>query len=152
MRSTRLLGVFCIAFCAASLALPAWAETAGQVLTSVGDVLILRGSQILRLSPGSVVESGDQVHTGPESKVLIRFTDSGLIWVRSLSDFMVDEYSYAQKGPERAFFSLLRGGVRSLTGSIGHRNKANYRLRTPVATIGIRGTDFSVFMCQLDCR
>src|SRR5256885_13899152 len=96
MRLTRLFGIFCIAVCAAALALPAHAESAGKVLTAGGDVLVLRGSKILRLSPGAAVESGDQIHTGTDGKVLIVFTDSGLVWIRSNSDFVVDEYSYAQ--------------------------------------------------------
>ena len=151
-RWTRLLGVFCVAFCAAALALPARAEPAGKVLTADGDVLVLRGSQILRLSRGAAVESGDQIHTGTDGKVLIVFTDSGLVWIRANSDFVVDEYSYAQGGREAAFFSLLKGGARSVTGLIGRRTRSNFRLRVPVATIGIRGTDFSVVMCQRDCR
>jgi len=65
------------------------------VLTAGGDVLVLRGSQILRLSSGAAIESGDQIHTGTDGKALIVFTDSGLIWIRSNSDFVVDEYSYA---------------------------------------------------------
>src|SRR6266853_1386730 len=154
MRLTRLLEVFCIAFCAAALALPARAEPAGKVLTAGGDVLVLRGSHILRISSGSAIESGDQIHTGADGKALIVFTDSGLIWIRSNSDFVVDEYSYAngQGGRESAFFSLLKGGARSVTGLIGRRNRMSYRLRVSVATIGIRGTDFSVVMCQRDCR
>ena len=151
-RWTRLLGVFCVAFCAAALALPARAEPAGKVLTADGDVLVLRGSQILRLSRGAAVESGDQIHTGTDGKVLIVFTDSGLVWIRANSDFVVDEYSYAQGFREAAFFSLLKGGARSVTGLIGRRTRSNFRLRVPVATIGIRGTDFSVIMCQRDCR
>ena len=151
-RWTRLPGVFCVAFCAAALALPARAEPAGKVLTADGDVLVLRGSQILRLSRGAAVESGDQIHTGTDGKVLIVFTDSGLVWIRANSDFVVDEYSYAQGGREAAFFSLLKGGARSVTGLIGRRTRSNFRLRVPVATIGIRGTDFSVVMCQRDCR
>src|SRR6266852_2655233 len=152
MRLTRLVQVFCVALCAA--ALPAHAEPAGEVLTAGGDVLVLRGSQILRLSSGAAIESGDQIHTGADGKVLIVFTDSGLIWIRSNSDFVVDEYSYAngQGGRESAFFSLLKGGARSVTGLIGRRNRMAYRLRAPVAAIGIRGTDFSVVMCQSDCR
>src|SRR5712671_7497617 len=154
MRPTRLLEVFCIALCAAALALPARAEPAGKVLTAGGDVLVLRGSQIVRLSGGAAIESGDQIHTGADGKALIVFTDSGLIWIRSNSDFVVDEYSYAngQGGRESAFFSLLKGGARSVTGLIGRRNRMSYRLRVSVATIGIRGTDFSVVMCQRDCR
>src|SRR5882724_3875131 len=154
MRLTRLLEVFCIAFCAAALALPAHAEPAGKVLTAGGDVLVLRGSQILRLSGGAAIESGDQIHTGADGKALIVFTDSGLIWIRSNSDFVVDEYSYTngQGGRESAFFSLLKGGARSVTGLIGRRNRMSYRLRVSVATIGIRGTDFSVVVCRRDCR
>jgi len=154
MRPTRLLEVFCVALCAAALALPAHAEPAGKVLTAGGDVLVLRGSQILRISGGSAIESGDQIHTGADGKALIVFTDSGLIWIRSNSDFVVDEYSYTngQSGRESAFFSLLKGGARSVTGLIGRRNRMSYRLRVSVATIGIRGTDFSVVVCQRDCR
>src|SRR6195256_5661554 len=154
MHPTRLLEVFCVALCAAALALPAHAEPAGKVLTAGGDVLVLRGSQILRLSSGAGIESGDQIHTGADGKALIVFTDSGLIWIRSNSDFVVDEYSYTngQGGRESAFFSLLKGGARSVTGLIGRRNRMSYRLRVSVATIGIRGTDFSVVMCQRDCR
>src|SRR5712691_3567630 len=151
-RWTRLLGVFCVVFCAAALALPALAEPAGKVLSADGDVLVLRGSQILRLSSGAAVESGDQIHTGTDGKVLVVFTDSGLVWIRANSDFIIDEYSYAQNGRESAFFSLLKGGARSVTGLIGRRNRMSYRLRVSVATIGIRGTDFSVVMCQRDCR
>jgi hypothetical protein len=154
MRLTRLVQVFCVAVCAAALALPAHAEPAGKVLTAGGDALVLRGSQILQLSSGAAIESGDQIHTGADGKVLIVFTDSGLIWIRSNSDFVVDEYSYAngRGGRESAFFSLLKGGARSVTGLIGRRNRMSYRLRVSVATIGIRGTDFSVVMCQRDCR
>src|SRR5258705_297550 len=154
MRLTRLLEVFCIAFCAAALALPAHAEPAGKVLAAGGDVLALRGSQILRISGGSAIESGDQIHTGADGKALIVFTDSGLIWIRSNSDFVVDEsfYAHGQGGRESAFLSLLKGGARSVAGLIGRRNRMSYRLRVSVATIGIRGTDFSVVMCQRDCR
>src|SRR5437773_3526178 len=149
---THLLGVLCVAICAAALALPARAEPAGKVLSADGDALVLRGSQILRLFRGAAVESGDQIHTGSDGRVLVVFTDSGLVWIRGNSDFVVDEYSYAQGRREAAFFSLLKGGARSVTGLIGRRTRSNFRLRIPVATIGIRGTDFSVVMCQRDFR
>src|ERR1700704_3957862 len=149
MRLTYLLGIFCIALCASALAR---AEPAGKVLSADGAALVLRGSHILRLSRGAAVESGDQIHTGTDGKVLVVFADSGLVWIRANSDFVVDEYSFAQGRRETAFFSLLKGGARSVTGLIGRRTRSNFRLRVPVATIGIRGTDFSVVMCQRDCR
>ncbi|HEY8118301.1 MAG TPA: FecR family protein, partial [Methylophilaceae bacterium] len=55
-----------------------------------------------------------------------------------------DEYAYEGKtdGQEKSFFSLVKGGLRAITGAVGHVNKTNYRINTPVATIGIRGTEF----------
>ena len=129
------------------------AETAGQILAAYGEALALRDGRIVQLHPGASIESGDQIHTGAESYVQIRFTDWGLISLRPRTDFVVDDYVYeaSQGGRERAFFILLRGGVRSLTGLIGHRDHAHYRLRTPTSTIGIRGTHYSVLICRQDC-
>ena len=50
-----------------------------------------------------------------------------------------------------AVLSLLRGGFRTITGLIGKQDKAAYQLKTPVATIGIRGTDYSVYQCSSNC-
>jgi len=146
----RLLAALCFVFVAVS----ARAETAGQVLAAYGDAHALRAGRIYHLSPGAPVESGDQLHTGAESYLQIRFTDWGVISLRPRTDFVVDEYAYDARtgGRERAFFSLLNGGIRSLTGLIGHRDRANYRLRTTTSTIGIRGTHYSVLICKQDCR
>lgn len=54
-------------------------------------------------------------------------------------------------GASRAFFSLLKGGFRSISGLIGKINHDEYRVSTPVATIGIRGTDYLVVICDSVC-
>lgn len=153
MRRARLLPVLAV-LCLCAFAAPARAEIAGQVLAVVGEALALRAGQITRLFPGASVESGDQIHTGPDSGVQIRFTDWGFVSLRARTDFVVDEYVYAagRGGLERAFFSLLNGGVRSLTGEIGHRDRSAFRLRTTTATVGVRGTHFSLLICRQDCR
>ena len=48
----------------------------------------------------------------------------------------------AQPAGTRAFFRLLKGSFRAVSGAIGKVNLDDYRVATPVATIGIRGTDF----------
>ena len=150
MTLARLLVAVCFVF----VAVAARAETAGQVLAAYGEAHALRAGRILHLSPGAPIESGDQLHTGAESYLQIRFTDWGVISLRPRTDFVVDEYAYEARtaGRERAFFSLLNGGIRSLTGLIGHRDRANYRLRTTTSTIGIRGTHYSVLICKQDCK
>ena len=47
-----------------------------------------------------------------------------------------------QTASTRAFFRLLKGSFRAVSGAIGKANQDDYRVATPVATIGIRGTDF----------
>jgi len=146
----RLLRVLLFAFCSAALALPARAETAGEVLIAVGDVSAKRAGRTLRLSPKTAIESGDQIRTGAESNVQIRFTDTGLVSIRSHSDFVIDEYSY--KGRDKAFFSLLKGGARFVTGLIGRSDQRDYMVRVPTAVVGIRGTHFSLVVCRSECR
>ncbi|HUP91876.1 MAG TPA: hypothetical protein VM074_06470 [Solimonas sp.] len=51
----------------------------------------------------------------------------------------------------RAFFRLLKGGFRAVSGLIGKIDRNEYRVSTPVATIGIRGTDYVVVICDAAC-
>ncbi len=52
---------------------------------------------------------------------------------------------------QRAIFRLLKGGFRAVSGLIGKADQAEYRVNTPVATIGIRGTDYWVVFCDAAC-
>ncbi|WP_028080595.1 FecR family protein [Solimonas soli] len=54
-------------------------------------------------------------------------------------------------GVQRAFLRLLKGGFRTVSGLIGKANPEEYRVTTPVATIGIRGTDYYSYICDLAC-
>lgn len=56
-----------------------------------------------------------------------------------------------QNGTSRAFFRLLKGGFRSISGLIGKINHDEYQVSTPVATIGIRGTDYLAVICDSSC-
>jgi hypothetical protein len=57
----------------------------------------------------------------------------------------------AATGSSRAFFRLFKGGFRAVTGAIGRINRNDYRVATPVATIGIRGTKFGGDLCEGSC-
>jgi hypothetical protein len=75
--------------------------------------------------------------------------------LRPNTRFRIDEYTAprSQQAPEtgRSFYSLLKGGFHTITQSLGRRSEHSYRVRTPVATIGIRGTHYSVQWCDDDC-
>jgi hypothetical protein len=98
------------------------------------------------LSEKSTVREGDVVTTGGNTYAQIRFTDGGRITLRPDSQIRIEGYRFEEKAPEKDsfLFALVKGGMRAVTGLISKRGDRDaYRLRTPTATVGIRGTDFS---------
>src|SRR5690554_3898150 len=131
-----------------SLMLPAQAATdAALVLFSHGNVVLTNNSGSYPLEKGASVASGDTVITGDDGRVQLRFTDGGLVSLMPNSRFAVEEYSQPTEDAEGSVsVNLIKGGLRALSGSIGKKDKDSYKLKTDVATLGIRGTQFVVVM------
>jgi len=123
---------------------------AGLVQFTAGDVQLRRGETLSRLSKGSELDGGDVVLTGTEGRAQIRFSDGGLVALYPDSQFTVTRYADgAGAGEDHFVVNLLRGGMRALTGLIGKRNPANYKVVTPTAVVGIRG---SAFLLAIDAN
>lgn len=125
----------------------AMAANAGLVDFAVGDVNALAADGRARpVTKGMTFESGETIETGDSGRAQLRFTDGAQISLQPKSQFRIDDYRYAGRndGSEKGFFSLLRGGLRTITGAVGRTNRDNYKVTTAVATIGIRGTEYSV--------
>lgn len=128
------------------------------------------------LAKGDPVYGGDIVETRASSYTLIRFTDQGSVLMRPNSKFQVEKYQYAAAAPtpapaapaqrealaplqaasaatqpDSSFFRLLKGGLRAVSGLVAHADYSHYLMSTPVATMGIRGTDYEVVMCEDGC-
>ncbi len=106
------------------------------------------------LARGSALQVGDVLSTTRNSTVRLRFTDGGETALRPDSRVVVQAYSYLSEAPESdsLVISLLKGGLRAITGSIGKRGNVDaYKLNIKVATIGIRGTDYTARLCEDDC-
>ena len=115
---------------------------AGTVALVGGDVRILRaGSAPRRAAVGDLVNEGDSLVTGKDSEVHLAMQDAGFIALRPNTRFKILSYRAEGGDDDKGVFSLLVGGMRSVTGWIGRFNQAAYQVRTPSATIGIRGTD-----------
>ena len=98
------------------------------------------------LLKGDEINSGEAVNTAPNARAQIRFTDGAFMSLQPSTTFKVDDYRFAGKadGSEKGFFSLVKGGLRTITGAIGHgKNRDAYQVSTPAATIGIRGTGYT---------
>jgi len=126
-----------------------------------GHIVVGSGRLIARAADGTerrlrrraTVYAGDTIVVGKNAFVQIRFTDGGLFSLRPDSEFKVSEYRHQEQKDEngKVVFELLKGGLRTISGSIGKKDKENYQLKTPVSTIGIRGTHYGVRLCTGNC-
>lgn len=127
---------------------------AGRFLMAIGDVVVARGAQQVPAAPGTAVEAGDTIRLGANSNAQVRMTDESIVSLRQNTVFRIDEYVYsgAIDGREKTVFTLLRGGLRTITGAIGRlHSRDKYQVRTATSTIGIRGTHYVVVHCADDC-
>jgi hypothetical protein len=125
---------------------------AGRFLLAVGDVVVARGQAEIRAATGTPVQSGDTIRVGPASNAQILMTDESIVGLRPGTVFGIDAYEYSGQAEPRSIFSLLKGGFRTVTGAIGRlHSRERYAVRTPTATIGIRGTHYTVVHCDDDC-
>jgi hypothetical protein len=125
------------------------AASAGQV---AGVVVQASGAMSARSPSGAVkplqakseVESGDTLTTAAGAYALVRFVDNSELTLKPGSSVVIDQFSFDDGKPDadRAAFTLVKGGLRSVTGMLGKRNKEKFAIKTPSATIGIRGTTF----------
>ena len=129
------------------------AQPAGKVDAVVGQVTVAGADGAIRtLDKDAPVFSGDIISTGPNSRVRLVFSDEGVIFLRPSTRFVIDSYKHSgDKQQDESKFSLVKGGFRSVTGAIGQANKDKVKIETPVATIGIRGTDHEGRFCAGDC-
>lgn len=124
------------------------ADVAGRVQFVVGEVALIKPDGAARSAgKGSEIIEGETVVTGREAQAQIVMADQAVIAVRPETRLKIEMFRYAGNDDEndRSFFALLRGGFRAITGQIGRIHRNGYRVRTPNATIGIRGTDHESF-------
>lgn len=136
-----------------NIAQPAWAS-AGKAIMVIGKVHIVKpDGNLQRLRRGVDVNSGETVKTFSNGQAQIRLADGAIISVRPSSEFKLKNFRYAEdEKTDKAVFELVKGGMRAVSGRIGKLNRSNVRYRTPVATLGIRGTDFVASLCGQECR
>ena len=115
---------------------------AGKVELIEGDVRFYDANRQLRVPKlGDWVYQGDSIFTGPDGEVQLSMEDGGYIGVRPNTKMQIIDYK-AEGGPDdTSVIGLLEGSFRSITGWIANLNRQNYVVRTPTATIGVRGTE-----------
>ena len=133
---------------------------AEQVLAHAGKVLFVNG-QVTADSPkrgkrtlqrGSEVWPGDTIVTGPNGKIQIRTGDGSMISLQQNTRFEIVKHTHTGKEEEQSsLVNLIKGGMRAVTGAIGKNHPENFKVQVRQSTIGIRGTEFIIQVCEDDC-
>jgi hypothetical protein len=140
---------------------------AGKILFALGDVNVER-DDLLPATRGMSVIEGDTIITGAKGRAQLKMNDGAKVSVRPSSEFKIETFTVADPiatedadqtqslgrvtdDGDTAVYKLLKGGFRTVTGVVGKREGDTYKVETPVATIGIRGTDFTVVLCEANC-
>ncbi len=107
-------------------------------------------TQVLQIN--SEVYEGDRITTDPESSIFIAMDDGAEIYLKEDSVIKISEYIITPGFDKNSssILDLIRGGLRKITGLIGDSAQSNYKLQTGLATIGIRGTEYVIKLCNLD--
>ena len=131
----------------------AYAAVAGRVQYVHGKVQLTTATGVTHaVKKGDAVNEGDTLVTAQTASAQIRMVDGGMVAMRPDTKLKIDRFNFdgQEDGTERSFFSVFKGGFRAITGTIGKKNKVNYRITTPATTIGIRGTDHETFVVTPD--
>lgn len=126
----------------------------GKAIISIGKVsTISKGGVETKLKRRGKVFEGDTIKVGNKSRLQIRFVDNQLVVLKANTVFRIDEYKFKDKNDQNksAALSLLKGGMRSVTGLIGKSARDKYKVKTPVATMGVRGTHYVIQICSGQC-
>ncbi|GAB6068927.1 hypothetical protein JCM30760_00240 [Thiomicrorhabdus hydrogeniphila] len=124
-----------------------------QVYASVGKVTALNGSaiversnEVIKAKIGLPIQQQDTVVTHDKTQLQMIFNDSTIISLGKNTIFRVAQFSFntTDSQNQQVEFSLNKGVMKSVTGKIGKKTPANFKVKTPNATIGVKGTTFTL--------
>lgn len=126
----------------------AQSEGAGQVIIASGPFQAINShNQFRSLARGNYFYSGETLLTGTQSSAQVRFTDGTVLALYPNSRIKIDDYVYEKNSQtDKSIVSLVKGGFRALTGLISKANPKTYQINTPVAVIGVRGTNYGAML------
>ena len=126
--------------------------------TEIGEISELRGngeisrqdsSDYFLAELASDIFSFDEVRTG-NGRIAVEFIDSSVLKLTEHSKVVIDNYIFdPDPSKSKLALNMASGTARFITGKLGRIDKKNISIRTPSATIGIRGTDFTTTVDEL---
>lgn len=144
IQKAALVSLMCVSVSGPALT----ADGAAILVASRGDVSAETDGVGRALAQGDSIFEADLVATGDRSFAVLQFIDGAKVTVRPNSKLIIKEYVYNGGDEDAATLSLVQGGLRVITGAMAKAEPESYKVETPVALMGVRGTEFAVMLCD----
>ncbi|MEJ6021942.1 FecR family protein [Ramlibacter sp. PS4R-6] len=146
LRATVIAAGMLAALCFGGAAVAQQAPAGTVVFVSGPVELVSADGSRKVVQAGAAIRAGEQVATGADGYAHVRMIDNAFVAVRPQSRLAVETYEYDATNPSasRIKLQLFEGNARTVSGKGGEAAKHNYRFNTPMAAIGLRGTDYTV--------
>ncbi len=123
-------------------------QTVGQVIKKRGKAFVIsKKNKQRKLDIGSEIYVGDRIFTGVTGYIRLNMIDQAKIDLRCNSEMLIEEYRLL-RGGNRSVIYLIKGSVKKITGTIGKMADDLYEMHTPLATVGVRGTEYAIRVLQ----
>lgn len=123
-------------------------QAVGQVIKKRGKTFVISKEKKKRnIDLGSEVYVGDRIFTGVKGFIRLSMIDEAKIDLRCNSEMIIEDYQL-MRGKNRSVIYLIKGSVKKITGSIGKMAEDIYEMHTPLATVGVRGTEYALRVLQ----
>jgi len=144
LRTLSIVLIATLAFCSTGKINNAQAaDIAGHITRIKSTVTTVRGNETQLLGVGAIIYIGDTIKTGPNARLEMRMLDQGVITLGENSEFKIEDYLFDRdKGVGKVVMNIVVGTFKAVSGRIGEIQNSSFALNSPVATIGIRGTEF----------
>jgi hypothetical protein len=114
-----------------------------QVKTVSGQVKVQRGSGQTSPKPGDALFEKDTIVTGADGSIGITFNDNTVMSAGPNSEISLQQYTFDSSNFNGSMLTELRKGTLSVvSGDIARSSPGAMKVRTPAATLGVRGTRF----------
>jgi hypothetical protein len=126
-----------------SISIPAYANI-GSITEVKGAGSIKRAAKTTPAARGSAIQKNDTVSTNSQGRFRILFLDKTTVNITENSRLVIDDFVYddSNKGNGKLGLKLALGTARYASGGIAKGNPRGVGIKTPTATIAVRGTDF----------
>jgi hypothetical protein len=136
---------------AALLLTPFVAAADGAVVSVTGKASLERGKEKLTVVEALNIQPADTLTVAAQSKVQAQFDDDSLFVIPGAAVFRVDTFDLPKTGPGKAIYTLVDGGLRTITGRISKNAQDVYELHTDLATVTVKGSAYAAVRCRSQC-